>query len=55
VANYKGHKEGDKILAVIPTKSGFHLISLPFDLIEFKKDFPNVDVQKNNPTVLYAL
>lgn len=53
VANYKGHKEGDKILAVIPTKNGFHLISLPFDLMEFKKDFPNVDVQKNNPTILY--
>lgn len=53
VANYKGHKEGDKILAVIPTKNGFHLISHPFDLMGFKKDFPNVDIQKNNPTILY--
>lgn len=44
---------GDKIKAVIPTKSGLHLITSPFRLDMFKERFQNIDVHKNNPTVLY--
>jgi outer membrane translocation and assembly module TamA len=49
--------EGDKIYATIPTKSGYHLITGRFDVMEFNKimelqgDAP--DIQKKNPTMLY--
>ena len=42
-----------KILIKIPTKSGWHLITKPFNLQQFKQHYPDVDVQKNNPTLLY--
>lgn len=45
--------EGDKIEAIIPTKNGFHLITKRFDVVEFKKKYPDVDVQKRNPTLLF--
>ena len=44
---------GDKELAMIPSKTGFHIISKPFDLREFKKDFPDVEIHKDNPTNLF--
>ena len=43
----------DSIYCEIPTKSGCHLITKPFNLMEFKNKFPNIDVHKNNPTILY--
>jgi hypothetical protein len=43
----------DKIETVIPTKSGYHLITKRFDVMEFKKKYPEVDIQKKNPTLLY--
>lgn len=49
--------EGNKIEAVIPTKSGYHFITKRFDVMEFNKimsqygDLP--DIQKRNPTLLY--
>ena len=45
--------EGPKVEAVIPTKSGFHLITKRFDVMEFKKKYPEIDIQKKNPTLLY--
>ncbi len=45
--------EGDKLDAVIPTKNGYHLITKRFDVMEFKKIYPNIDIQKKNPTLLY--
>ena len=44
---------GDKVEAVIPTKNGFHLITKRFDVQEFKKQYPDIDIQKKNPTLLY--
>jgi len=44
---------GDKIQTVIPTKNGFHLITGKFNVMEFAKQFPDVDIQKRNPTLLY--
>lgn len=38
----------------IPTKNGLHLITIPFDLAAFSKEFPGIDVHKNNPTVLFC-
>lgn len=48
-----GYEVGPKIEAVIPTKNGHHLITKRFDVMEFKKKFPDVDIQKKNPTLLY--
>jgi hypothetical protein len=43
----------NKIEAVIPTKNGFHLITKKFDVMEFKIKYPDIDIQKKNPTLLY--
>lgn len=43
----------DKILAKIPSKSGYHLITKGFDTRQFTKDFPDIEIHKNNPTNLY--
>ena len=45
--------EGPKTKFIIPTKNGFHLITDRFDVLEFKKNYPEVDIQKKNPTLLY--
>lgn len=45
--------DGRKLIAIIGTKSGIRLITKPFDLQAFKSDYPNVDVHKNNPTLMY--
>lgn len=45
--------EGLKIHRCIPTKNGYHLITDRFDVMEFKKKYPEVDIQKRNPTLLY--
>jgi len=42
-----------KIEAVIPTKNGFHLITKRFDVMEFRKRFPDIEIQKKNPTIVY--
>lgn len=44
---------GDKVEKVIPTKNGFHLITCKFNVLEFKEKYPDVDIQKKNPTLLY--
>lgn len=48
-----GYITGPKIEAIIPTKSGHHLITKPFDLKEFKDSYPDIDVVKNGFTLLY--
>ncbi len=45
--------DGVKIESIIPTKNGYHLITTRFDVQEFKKQYPNIDIQKKNPTLLY--
>lgn len=44
---------GDKVEKVIPTKNGFHLITKKFNVMEFKEKYPEVEIQKKNPTLLY--
>jgi hypothetical protein len=46
-------EDSDKVEAIIPTKSGFHLITKRFDVMEFKNQYPDIDIQKKNPTLLY--
>jgi hypothetical protein len=45
---------GAKVHAEIPTKHGYHIITTPFNMAEFKKLYPEVDVHKNNPTILFC-
>jgi hypothetical protein len=45
--------EGSKVESIIPTKNGYHLITKKFDVKEFKNKFPDIDVVKKNPTLLY--
>lgn len=37
----------------IKTKNWRHLITKPFDLNEFKNNHPDIDVHKNNPTIIF--
>lgn len=53
INNSKPEINGSKILASIPTRNGYHLVTCPFDTREFKCEFPDVEIHKNNPTVLY--
>jgi hypothetical protein len=48
-----GHVVGPKVEAVIPTRNGHHLITKKFDVVTFKKAYPDIDIQKKNPTLAY--
>jgi hypothetical protein len=41
------------MLETVTTKNGFHFITRPFNLSIFREKFPQIDVHKDNPTVLY--
>ena len=45
--------EGNKIITTIPTKNGVHLITERFDSRSFGELYPDIDIQKKNPTLLY--
>lgn len=45
--------EGKNTICYIPSKSGLHLITKPFDPRELKKVYPEIDIHKDNPTNLY--
>ncbi len=44
---------GDKKLGIIETRNGYHLITKPFNRKDFATKVINVDIQPNNPTILY--
>jgi hypothetical protein len=41
-------------MTFIKTKSGIHIITQPFNVMKFKERYPDIDIQKKNPTVLYV-
>lgn len=46
--------KGDKLIGVLPTKNGVHLICTPFHVEEFRKKYTKkLDIHKDNPTILY--
>jgi hypothetical protein len=55
VNTLRGHKDDNGEIAqwIVQTKNGIHLITNAFDVGEFSKRYPNIDVHKNNPTLLY--
>jgi len=47
---------GDKIIECIPSLTGFHIISKPFNIQEYQRIRPELihfDIHKDNPTNLY--
>lgn len=51
--NNECRPDGNKIISKIPTKNGFHLITSRFDVMTFSKKYPEIDIQKKNPSLLY--
>ncbi len=45
--------EGDKILKILPTKNGVHLITRPFNTMDIHKALVNIDIHRDNPINLY--
>lgn len=43
----------NKILLEVPTISGMHLITSPFNSTKFKLSYPNIDIHKDCLTLLY--
>lgn len=44
---------GNKIMGVIRTVNGCHLITKPFNIVQFREKYPDVEVKKNSPTLLF--
>ena len=44
----------EPMIIQIPTKNGSHIITRPFNLHQFKTRFSNIDVHKDNCTLLYC-
>lgn|SRR5574343_488132 len=44
---------GDKLISVIPSRSGCHIITSPFNPQTFVKAYPNIEIQKDTPTNIY--
>lgn len=44
--------KGKKVIVYLPSKSGLHLITKPFDLRTFTSPdkFPEIEIHKDNPT-----
>lgn len=40
-------------MTFVKTRSGFHIITQPFNVKKFKDRYPEIDIQKKNPTLLY--
>jgi hypothetical protein len=51
--NTKCRPYGQKIIANIRTKNGNHLITERFDVKTFSEKYPEIDIQKKNPTLLF--
>lgn len=45
--------KGSKLKTIIPTVNGWHIITKPFNSLEFSKIYPELDVKKDNATLLY--
>ena len=47
--------EKNKVVDIIPSKSGFHIITIPFNVAKFRTLYKeDIDIHKNSPTILYV-
>jgi hypothetical protein len=49
----KCEPEGKKLVCIIPSKNGNHLITHPFNVKTFNDKYPSIEIHKDNPTNLY--
>lgn len=42
------------VLDIVPTVNGFHILTNPFRVDKFKEVYPEIDIHRDNPTILYA-
>lgn len=49
----EGNGRSNGEITLVPTVNGSHLLVSPFDVREFKKRWPDVDIHKDSPTLLY--
>lgn len=52
VYNLQGDTKREPFLYRVPTLSGFHIITRPFNVKEFKKRYPQITIHRDNPTLL---
>jgi len=45
--------DGNKIETIIPTNNGYHIVTKKFNTQEFTQKYPEIDIHKNNGTILY--
>ncbi len=45
--------DGKNTIIYIPSKTGLHLITKPFDCREFSEKYKDIEIHKDNPTNLY--
>lgn len=57
IDNCMPKKEGTKLISVVSSKNGFHIICTPFNIQQFIAEnvglYPYLDIHKDNPTNLY--
>ena len=41
-------------MTYVPSKNGVHILTRPFNLKLFKDEYPNIDIHKDNPIILYC-
>jgi hypothetical protein len=46
-------KDKTRVIERIPSKSGMHLITRPFNVLKLRHKYRDIDIHKNNPTNLY--
>ena len=46
--------EGEKVKKVISSKTGYHVITNPFNKMHFKERFPQIGIHTDNPVNLYV-
>lgn len=51
---YNMDPKGHKIIMTLNTPNGLHIITSPFNVQQFRKVHPDIDIHKNNPTILYT-
>ena len=44
----------EPMMQFIQTRRGVHIITRPFNLQKFKSEFPDIDIHKDNPTILFC-
>jgi hypothetical protein len=54
-ANIETIEPYEPVFAQVPTRTGMHLITRPFNILKFSEKWPDIDIKKTtSPTLLYC-